>query len=228
MRLHLDGVRNVGQLGGAQQLGGLAFADFDVIGGVAFAALGGFQHQRHFARLGRQFQHIAFLDVIGGDGDAAAVHLHMAVADDLAGGKRGRHELGAVHDRVQAGFQQADHVLAGVAGAAGRIGVILAELALGDVAVIALQFLLGLQLGAIVAQLLGAALAVLARTIGPLVDRALGTAPEIFANAAVQLVLRILALAHQASFVNFADRVTGKARTYTDGFGAVKPVQPPV
>ena len=42
-------------------------------------------------------------------------------------------------------------------------------------------------------------LAVLARTIGALVDRALGTAPDILAHAAVDLVLRILALAHKSS-----------------------------
>jgi hypothetical protein len=44
---------------------------------------------------------------------------------------------------------------------------------------------------------------VLAGTIGALVDGALGTAPKIFADAAVELVLGIGALAHQSlSFWN--------------------------
>src|SRR6185503_10145878 len=98
----------------------------------------------------------------------------------------------------------ADHILAGVAGTARGVLVIFAELALGDVAVITLELLFGLKLGAIVAELLGAALAVLARTVRAFVDRALGTAPEIFADAAVELVFGIGALAHQSlSLVRF-------------------------
>jgi hypothetical protein len=58
----------------------------------------------------------------------------------------------------------------------------------GDVAVITLQLLLGLKLGAVVRQLLGAALAVLARAVGALVDRAFGTAPDALAHAAVELI----------------------------------------
>src|SRR6185437_6858174 len=73
-----------------------------------------------------------------------------------------------------------------------------AELPLGDVAVIALELLLGLQLRAIVGKFFGAALAVLARTIRALVDRALGAGPNILAHAAIDFVLRILALAHRS------------------------------
>src|SRR6202030_2688237 len=130
-------------------------------------------------------------DAVGGDGDAAAVDLDMAMADQLAGGEGRGHEFAAIHDGIQARLKQTDHVLAGVAGAAHRVGVIFAELPLGDVAVIALELLLGLKLGAVVGKLLGAALAVLAGAIGTLVHRALGTAPDILAHAAVDLVLGI-------------------------------------
>ena len=73
------------------------------------------------------------------------------------------HELGAIDDRVETALEQADHVLARVARAARGFLVVFAELPLGDVAVIALELLLGLKLRAIVGEFLGAALAVLAR-----------------------------------------------------------------
>ncbi len=59
---------------------------------------------------------------------------NMTVADQLARGEGGGHELAAIDHGVETGFEQADHVLAGVAGAARGVGVIFAELALGDVA----------------------------------------------------------------------------------------------
>src|SRR6185503_18558770 len=70
------------------------------------------------------------------------------------------------------------------------------------------ELLLGLKLGAVVGQLLGAALAVLAGTVGALVHRALGTGPDIFAHAAIDLVFGIGALAHRSS--NFARPCAGK------------------
>src|ERR1700722_10684753 len=109
----------------------------------------------------------------------------MAVADQLARREGRRHEFGAVDHGVEPRLQQPDHILAGVAGAARGVGVIFAELPLGDVAVIALELLLGLKLGAIIREFLGAALAVLARTIRALVDGTLGTAPDILAHAAI-------------------------------------------
>ena len=89
----------------------------------------------------------------------------MAVVDELAGGEDRRHELGAVDDRVEARLEQADQVLGGVALAAVGLLVDLAELLFGDVAVVALQLLLGAQLQAEVGQLALAALAVLAGTV---------------------------------------------------------------
>ena len=173
--------------------------NFQEVGRIALGALGGFQHQRHVLGLGAQFNRVLGGDVIGGDGDLAAIDAHMAMADQLAGSEGRRHEFAAIDDGVETGFQQADHVLARVAGTARSVGVIFAELALGDVAVIALELLLGLKLGAIVGKLLGAALAVLARTIGALVDRALGTAPDILAHTAIELVLGKGALGHWSS-----------------------------
>ena len=63
----------------------------------------------------------------------------------------GRHELRAVDDRVEAALQQADQVLAGVAAQPLGLGVDAAELLLGQVAVVALELLLGAQLRAEVA-----------------------------------------------------------------------------
>ena len=154
--------------------------------------------------------------MVGGDGDAAAIDPDMAMADQLAGGEGRGHELAAIDHGVETGFEQADHVLAGVAGAARGVGVIFAELPLGDVAVIALELLLGLKLGAIVGKLLGAALAVLARTIGALVDRALGTAPDILAHAAIDLVFGIGALAHRSS--EFGGGMPERRRTIGSDF----------
>ena len=142
--------------------------------------------------------------------------------------------LERIHHGVETGLQQADHVLAGVAGAARGVLVIFAELPLGDVAVIALELLLGLKLGAIVGELLGAALAMLARTIGALVDGALGTAPEILADAAVELVFGIGALAHRVlssvgAVVDFIERIRArecrKAAHYMQGLRRVKRLQ---
>src|SRR3546814_3630739 len=112
---------------------------------------------------------------------ALAVHGDVAVVHELAGGEDGRHELGAVDHRVEPALQQADEAFAGVAAAARGLGIVAAELLLADVAVVALQLLLGLKLGAVVGRL-AAPLAVLPRRILALVDGALGPAPEIDEN----------------------------------------------
>src|SRR5258708_13110026 len=96
-------------------------------------------------------------------------------------------------------------MLAGVAIAAHGVEIIAAQLALGDRAVVALQPLLGHQLQAVVGRLL-AALAVLAGTVFALVDRALGTAPQVDPEAAADLVLRIRAFAHATLLLLCPDR----------------------
>src|SRR5277367_1702132 len=88
---------------------------------------------------------------------------------------------------------------AGIAPEAQRLHVVLVELTLGDIAVIALDLLLGLELGAEVGGFALAALAVLAGTVFTLVERAPGTAPDILAHPAVYLIFRFCALRHRGS-----------------------------
>src|SRR3546814_4060986 len=65
----------------------------------------------------------------------------------------GRRELGAIDDGVKAAFEQADQILARIALHPRRFDIVLLELLFGDVAVIALQLLLGAQLDAIIGHL---------------------------------------------------------------------------
>jgi hypothetical protein len=71
------------------------------------------------------------------------------------------------------------------------------ELPLGNIAVIAPQFLLGAQLHAVVGELAFAALAVLAGTIFAAVDGVLRAAPHILPHTAVDLVFRLVAVGHR-------------------------------
>ena len=80
-----------------------------------------------------------------------------------------------------------------------RLDVIFVELALGNIAVIALDLLLGLELGAEVGRLALAALAMLARPIFTLVVGAAGSAPDVLAHPAIDLVFRFCALRHRGS-----------------------------
>ena len=123
----------------------------------------------------------------------------MAVADELARGEHGRHEFGAVDHGVEPALQKADQMRAAIALEADGLGVIAAELLLRDVAVIALQLLLGAQLRAEIGDLALAALTVLARTIFAAVERALRAAPKVLAQTAVDLVLDAVSLAHRVS-----------------------------
>jgi hypothetical protein len=111
------------------------------------------------------------------------------VADHLPRRPDGRRELGAVDDHVEPALEQPDQILAGVALHPRRLGIGALELLLGDVAIIALQLLLGAKLDAEVRHLALAALAVLAGAIFAAVDRALRAAEDILAHAAVELVL---------------------------------------
>ena len=121
------------------------------------------------------------------------------MVDELARGEHRRHELGAIDHRVEPALQQADQVGARVALHAHRLHIVLVELALGNVAVIALELLLGLELGAEVGRLALAALAVLAGAVFALVERAAGTTPDVLAHAAVDFVFGFCALRHRGS-----------------------------
>src|SRR4029453_15058844 len=106
-------------------------------------------------------------------------------------------------------LEQANEILRSVALHPDRIGVGPLELLLGNVAVIALEFLFGAQLHAIVTDLPLAALAVLAGAIFAAVDRALGASEDVFAHAAVELVFGAGALRH----VSFSNSLFTCART---------------
>ena len=143
--------------------------------------------------------HVAFAAAVARNVDPAAVDLHMAVAHELPRGEDCGHEFCAINDGVEAALQKADQFLGGVAAEPRRLAIDRLELLLGDVAVIALQLLLGAQLHAEIRQLGAAPLAVLAGAVFALVDRALGAAPDVLAHPPVDLVLGVLALAHRSS-----------------------------
>ena len=142
---------------------------FQIFGHVAFGALRRIEHHGELLRLFLHLDRVAVLHQVGRDVDALAVHRDVAVVDQLARGERGDGEFHAVADRVEPALQQFDQLLRGVAAAADGFLVVLAELLLADVAVVALQLLLGHQLGAVVGGLL-AALAVLAGAVFALGD----------------------------------------------------------
>src|SRR5690606_6855533 len=103
----------------------------------------------------------------------------------------------------------------GVALAAGGLLIDAAELLFGQVAVVALQLLLGAQLQAEVGNLGLAALAVLAGAVGAGVDRGLRAAPDVLAHTTVELVLGRMTLRHGISFQFDAAR---PSREWDDDF----------
>ena len=108
--------------------------------------------------------------------------------------------------------------LGGIAAAPGRLLVQTLKLPLGDIAVIALQLLLGGKLLAVVGRLAALA-AVLAGRIIPPHDRVLGPAPQVDAEAATDLVLRLDALGHVLDVVSCG---CWEPRRYSDAAGDVK------
>ncbi len=168
----------------------------DVVGHVTLAALHGLEDEGHLLALLLDLDDVTDAHAVARDVDALAVHRDVAVAHELAGREGGRHELGAVDDGVEAALEKADQVLGGRALHAAGFLVHAAELTLGNVAVVALELLLGAELLAVVGELALAALAVLAGTGFTLVERALGPAPDVLAEAAIDLVLGADALGH--------------------------------
>ncbi len=179
----------------------LAGVDLDVVRHVALGERLRLHYDGELPRGFLDLDHVADLHLVRGDVDPAAVDLEVAVVDELAGGEHGRHELGAVDDRVEPALQQADQVRARVALHPERLDIVLVELPLGNVAVVALDLLLGLELGAEVGRLALAALAMLAGAVLALVERAPGTAPDVLAHAAIDLILGLCALRHRGSSV---------------------------
>src|SRR4030095_10146580 len=101
--------------------------------------------ERHLLRLRAELDDVANVDATAGDVALHAIDANVAVADQLARGPDRRRELGAVDDHVEAALKQADEVLRSVALHAARVDILLLELLFGDVAVIALQLLLGAE-----------------------------------------------------------------------------------
>src|SRR6185437_9959741 len=146
------------------------------------------QHQRELLGGFLDLDDVADLELIARNVDAASVDLDVAVADELARGKDGRHELGAVDHGVEAALQKADQLLAGVALQAARLDIDAVELALADIGVVTLELLLGAELHAEVREFSLAALSMLAGAVLTAVHGALRAAPDILAQAAIDLV----------------------------------------
>src|SRR5690606_33846501 len=137
----------------------------DVVGNVALGQALRLDHQRHFLGLLAEADPVARHDLAAGAVALRAVAADVAVVDDLARGAERRRQRGAIAHPAAPLLEPADRVPAGVAlhaggGLAGRL-----ELLRGDVAVAALELLLGAQRQADVAHLALAALAVLAGAV---------------------------------------------------------------
>ena len=126
-----------------------------------------------------------------------AVHLYMAMIDELTRGENGRNEFRPIYDRVETAFQEPNQIGAGIPLQADRFFIDAAELTLGNIGVVALELLLGAQLNAVVGELALAALAVLAGTVFAAVHGALRAAPDVLAHAAIDFVFRLGALGHR-------------------------------
>src|SRR5262245_43860721 len=140
-------------------------------------------------RIGRELDRLAHVDEVLGlvreldgvlgadlgarDVDPAAVHLHVAVADELSGLPLRQGEAEPEDHGVQAGLQLPEQLLAGDAGLAAGAVVVAAHLTLADAIDVA-ELLLLEQADLVLGEAL-AAVPVLAGRIGTLERRAIGT-----------------------------------------------------
>src|SRR5690625_920411 len=83
---------------------------------LAVAAGGSNLERNHGLALGLDLNDLAWLHTEGGTVNDLAVHEDVAVANSLAGLCGGAGKAGTQHDCVEAGFQQLDERLTGVAG----------------------------------------------------------------------------------------------------------------
>ena len=151
----------------------------DIFWNVAFGQALCFDNQSHFLGLVTQRDHRTDVNVTAGDVALYAVNADVTVADELTRSEDCGNEFRAIDDHVQTAFQQTDKVLRGIA--LHPVGFLIStlELLFGDVAVIALQLLLGAQLRSVIGNLAFAALTVLAWAVFALVDGGL-RAPQMF------------------------------------------------
>src|SRR6185437_4076145 len=174
----------------------LGVIDLEVVWNVALGRGRRLDDRRHLLGLLAHLDRVVVLDTVGGDVDALAVDEDMPVIDELARGKGRHREFHAIDHGVEPALEQADEIFRGVATAARGLGEETAELALADIAVIALQFLLRHQLGAEIGGLL-APLPVLAGAIIAAVQWRFRPPPKIDAEPAVDFELRAFASAHE-------------------------------
>ena len=124
VRFHDHRVRHVRKARGAHEgRGQLVVVDFDVVGNVTLRQLGRFEDCGHLLGLLADLDHVAFLHAVGGDVHLLAVHAHVAVVHELAGGEHGGHELRAIDHGIKATLEQTDQVFAGIALAALGLGI---------------------------------------------------------------------------------------------------------
>src|SRR3954462_6692262 len=183
-------------------------------GALAGAGLGDLERQ-HRAALLRHLDDVVLAHAVGRDVDLAAVDPDVAVAHQLAGHVAGLGEAGPVDHVVQPRLQDLEQDLTGLAGLAVGLFVVTAELLLQHaVDAAGLLLLTKLEQGLAV---LGAAAAMLARRVGPDLDRAL----RGLALAALEEQLHLLAPAHAAvgsgvtghvKYSCFVSSVTGQTR----------------
>src|SRR5690606_7058685 len=95
--------------------GHLVVVDFHIVRNVTLGELDGFENHGELLGALADLDLVANLDLVGRDIDALAIDQDVAVRHELTRSEHGRHELGAVNDRVQTALEQADQVLAGVA-----------------------------------------------------------------------------------------------------------------
>src|SRR5215211_3705969 len=183
-------------------------------GALAGTGLGDLERQ-HRARLLRDLDDVVLAHPVRRDVDLAAVDPDVAVAHQLAGHVAGLGEAGPVDHVVQARLQDLEQDLTGLAGLSVGLFVVTAELLLQH-AVDAAGLLLLTKLEQVLA-VLGATAAVLARRVGPDLDRAL----RGLALAALEEQLHLLAPAHAAvgsgvtghvKYSCFVSSVTGQTR----------------
>src|SRR4051794_41186524 len=177
----------------------------------ALAGTGGGDLERHhLARLLGDLDDVVGAHPVGRDVDLAAVHPDVAVAHQLASHVAGLSQAGPVDHVVQPRLEDLEQNLTGLAGLLVGLFVVAAELLLQH-AVDAAGLLLLAQLEQVLA-VLAAAPAVLARRVGPDLDRAL----RGLALAALEEQLHLFAPAHAA----VGSGVTGHVR-YSSFFSSV-------
>src|SRR3954453_9616289 len=160
-------------------------------GTLAGAGLGDLEGQ-HLPRLLGDLEDVVGAHPVRRDVDLAAVHPDVTVADQLAGHVAGLGEAGPVDHVVQPRLEDLQQDLPALARLLVRLFVVAAELLLQH-AVDAAGLLLLAQLQQVLA-VLAAAAALLARRVGPDLDRAL----RGLALAALEEQLHLLAPAHAA------------------------------